>query len=252
MNLFHRGTRNKQIQKNKSDSEAKLRACAFDGVDALYEALSVMPQGLTGEQAEERQDEYGRNVITSGTNNSVLHRLREAVINPFNVVLLIIAVISLFTDVISSSRPDWLTVGIILALVLLSSGVAFFQSQRSNAAAESLSKMISNKADVWRDGKLTEIAMDEVVPGDIVKLSAGDMIPADVRFLTTKDTFIAQAALTGESNPVEKFSDIKNERGDALTDLQNIGFMGSNVVSGSATAIALATGNDTYFGAMAK
>jgi Mg2+-importing ATPase len=91
-----------------------------------------------------------------------------------------------------------------------------------------------------------------VVPGDIVRLSAGDMLPADVRFLTTKDTFIAQSALTGESNPVEKFSDIRNNPSDGLTDLCNIGFMGSNVVSGSASAVVLETGNHTYFGSMAK
>jgi Mg2+-importing ATPase len=105
---------------------------------------------------------------------------------------------------------------------------------------------------VWRDGELIEIALDEVVPGDIVRLSAGDMLPADVRFLTTKDTFVAQAALTGESNPVEKFSDANNQPADGLTDLQNLGFMGTNVISGSTTALVLATGNHTYFGSMAK
>ncbi|MDR0862104.1 MAG: magnesium-translocating P-type ATPase [Oscillospiraceae bacterium] len=252
MKLFRNDSESKQIRKNKNESEAKLRASAFDDLNALFATLEATPQGLTAEQVEERQDEYGKNIITSDDGNGVLHRLREAVINPFNVVLLIIAIISIFTDVVSSARPDWLTVSIILSLVLLSSVIAFVQSQRSNAAAESLSKMISNKADVRRDGQMTEISMDEVVPGDIVRLSAGDMIPADVRFLTTKDTFVAQAALTGESNPVEKFSDIKNNRDDALTDLQNIGFMGSNIVSGSATAVALSIGNETYFGAMAK
>lgn len=103
---------------------------------------------------------------------------------------------------------------------------------------------------------MVEISMEEIVPGDMVRLSAGDMLPADVRFLMTKDTFVAQAALTGESNPVEKFSNIPARAGqdkpDAFTDLQTIGFMGSNIVSGSAAAIVLATGNDTYFGSMAK
>ncbi|MDR0839774.1 MAG: magnesium-translocating P-type ATPase [Christensenellaceae bacterium] len=247
-----RNTQSKQIQKNKNESEALLRSYAFMESGALYEALSSSPQGLTAEMAEEMQDEHGKNIITAGNHNSVWHRLREAVINPFNVVLLLIAVITLFTDVISSSRPDYLTVSIILSLVILSSLVAFVQGQRSNAAAQRLSQMISNKADVWREGKLIEISMDAVVPGDLVKLSAGDMIPADVRFLSTKDTFVAQAALTGESNPVEKFSKPKNKPDDPLTDLQNIGFMGSNIVSGSATALVLTTGNDTYFGAMAK
>lgn len=241
-----------QIQKNRLDTEKRLRAYAFLEEEKLLSSLSASKDGLTGKEALERQEEFGANVITAGNKNTTLHRLREAVINPFNIILLIIAAVNYFTDVISSSRPDYLTVSIIIFLVLVSSMVAFVQSQRSNAAAEKLSEMISNKADVWRDGELTELPMDEVVPGDIVKLSAGHMLPADVCFLTTKDTFLAQAALTGESAPVEKFSHGDNQPDDALTDLQNIGFMGSNVVSGSATAVVLATGNNTYFGSMAQ
>lgn len=241
-----------QIQKNKQDTEEKLRTYAFLEEEQLLARLSASKMGLTSEAAGEKQEEFGENVITIGNKDTMLHRLREAVINPFNVILLIIAAVTYFTDVIASSKPDYLTVGIIVFLVLLSSLVAFVQNQRSNAAAEKLSEMISNKADVWRDGKLTEISMDEVVPGDMVKLSAGHMLPADVRFLATKDTFVAQAALTGESAPVEKFCDAENKTGDALTDLKNIGFMGSNVVSGSATALVLGTGNNTYFGSMAK
>lgn len=252
MKFPNRKTRGGQIQKYMRDTESKLRSYAFTATDELLASFSTSRTGLSSEEAESRQIEYGKNVITTGKQNTVLHRLREAVVNPFNVILLIIAVITYFTDVILSLKPDYLTFSIILSLVFISSAVAFVQSQRSNAAVEKLSKMISNKADVWRDGKLTEIPLDRVVPGDILRLSAGDMLPADVRFLTTKDTFIAQAALTGESNPVEKFSEAKNEQVDGLTDLRNIGFMGSNVVSGSATVLAIATGNDTYFGSMAK
>lgn len=252
VNFIKRKKPPRQIQKNKHDSEAKLRSCAFLVPEDLFTLLSASQSGLTNNEAENRQDEFGRNVITIGNKNTLPHRLREAVINPFNVILLLVAVVTYFTDVVASKKPDYLTVIIILSLVFLSSSVAFVQSQRSNAAAEKLSQMISNKADVWRDEKLADIPMDEVVPGDIVQLSAGDMIPADVRFLTTKDTFVAQAALTGESNPVEKFSSICSKKNDALTDLHNIGFMGSNIISGSATAIVLATGNNTYFGSMAK
>ncbi len=241
-----------QIQKNRNDTEKKLRAYAFLEKKNLLSSLSASITGLSNEEALERQNEFGANVITAGNKDTTLHRLREAVINPFNVILLVIAAVNYFTDVVASSRPDYLTVSIIIFLVIVSSLIAFVQSQRSSAAAEKLSEMISNKADVWRDGKLTEIPMDEVVPGDIVKLSAGHMLPADVRFLTTKDTFLAQAALTGESAPVEKFADGDNNPGDALTDLKNIGFMGSNVVSGSATAVVLETGNNTYFGSMAQ
>ncbi|WP_313577717.1 magnesium-translocating P-type ATPase [Lacrimispora sp.] len=241
-----------QIQKNRNDTEKKLRAYAFLEKKNLLSSLSASITGLTNEEALERQNEFGANVITAGNKDTTLHRLREAVINPFNLILLVIAAVNYFTDVIASSRPDYLTVSIIIFLVIVSSLIAFVQNQRSSAAAEKLSEMISNKADVWRDGKITEIPMDEVVPGDIVKLSAGHMLPADVRFLTTKDTFLAQAALTGESAPVEKFADGDNNPVDALTDLKNIGFMGSNVVSGSATAVVLETGNNTYFGSMAQ
>lgn len=243
---------NKKMKNNRFYKDEEIRAYAFLEEEKLLSRLSSKKGGLTQEEAEERLEEFGPNVITAGTRDTALHRLREAVINPFNVILLIIAAVTYFTDVISSSKPDYLTVGIIVCLVVLSSMVAFVQSQRSNAAAEKLSEMISNKADVWRDGVLREIPMNEVVPGDMVKLSAGHMIPADVRFLTTKDTFLAQAALTGESAPVEKFSNAEDNSADALTDLKNMGFMGSNVVSGSAAAVVLMTGNSTYFGSMAQ
>ena len=111
--------------------------------------------------------------------------------------------------------------------------------------------MISNRIDVIRNGIDVEIDIEEAVPGDIVKLASGDMIPGDVRFIRTKDLFIDQSQLTGESNPVEKFAG-KAASGSALTELSNIGFMGSNIVSGSAKAVVLSTGNETYFGSMAK
>ncbi len=241
-----------QVQEKQHHTEETLRSFAFLSETELLARLTSTPAGLTTEEAETRLDEFGKNQITAGNKITALHRLREAVINPFNIILFIIAGINYFTDVVIPAKADYLTVIVILAMVTLSSLVAFVQSRRSDAAAEKLSQMITNKTGIRRDGKLIEIPLDEVVPGDIVQLSAGDMIPADVRFLTTKDTFVAQAALTGESNPVEKFSNSQSKTGDALTDLQNIGFMGSNVVSGSAGAIVLTTGNETYFGSMAK
>ena len=251
--IFMRKNRiGKKTEKSKSDTESRLRAYAFQDEKALLKNLSTSESGLSEEEVENRLEESGPNIITTGNKNTLLHRLREAVVNPFNLILILIAVITFFTDVVASSRPDYLTVSIIFSLVLVSSLVAFVQSQRSNAAAEKLSKMISNKADVWRDGNRIAVPMDQVVPGDVVSLSAGDMLPADVRFLSTKDTFIAQAALTGESNPVEKFSDKPNHAEDELTGLNNIGFMGTNIVSGSATAVVLTTGNSTYLGSMAK
>lgn len=242
----------KQMKKAQQENQTNLRGFAALTVEQLLEQLQTSQRGLTSTQAEARQDEFGKNIISSSSKHPVLHRLREALINPFNIILLLIAVITFLTDVVYSAKPDYLTVAIIVSLVFLSSLVAFVQSRRSDAAAEKLSKMISNSADVWRDGTLTELPMEDVVPGDIVRLSAGDMLPADVRFLTTKDTFVAQATLTGESNPVEKFKHTRNDPSSALTDLQTLGFMGSNIVSGSATAVVLATGSATYLGSMTK
>lgn len=252
MNFMKRKNVHRKVQENKHTTENILRSHAFLPTEDLFASLSAAQDGLTNNEAEIRQNKFGKNIIIAGNKNTALGRLKEAVVNPFNIILLVIAMITYFTDVVMSELPDYLTFIIILLLVFLSSAVAFWQSQRSHNAVESLSKMVSNKADVWRDGTLVEIPMDEIVPGDIVRLSAGDMLPADVRFLSSKDTFIAQAALTGESHPVEKFSDIANESDGGLTDLRNIGFMGSNVVSGSATAVVLTTGNNTYFGTMAE
>ena len=240
------------ITQKKNESEAVLRRFAFCDENELFTLLGSAREGISAALAEEKLEDIGRNVISTGMESSVVGRLLESLINPFNIVLILMAAITFITDVVLSDKNDYATSLIIIALILLSSAISFFQGERSSLAASKLSKMISNKADVWRDGRLIEINMDEIVPGDIVKLSAGDMIPGDVRFLTTKDAFVAQAALTGESNPVEKYSRIRNDADDALTDLVNIGFMGSDIVSGSAAAIILTTGNDTYFGSMAK
>jgi Mg2+-importing ATPase len=236
----------------QKECEEKIRQFAFMEQWELYRRLGTSEEGVSTRQAREKLEEEGKNVITAGKKSTTLSRLIEAMINPFNAILIVIAIVQYITDRVSGEEPDWFAIGMILGIAVVAGVVAFVQSQKSNSAAEKLSKMIVNNADVVRDGKDIEILMENIVPGDIVKLSAGDMIPADVRFVATKDTFIAQAALTGESHPVEKFSDGKNRSDTDLTDLKNIGFMGTNIVSGSATAVVLATGNQTYFGTMAK
>ena len=232
--------------------EEKLREYAFLKEDKMFSDLDSCKDGITGEQACEKLDEFRENVIITGTEKGIVKRLVEAFINPFNIVLFFVAAVTFVTDVVVAEHNDYATALIIVLLILISSLISFFQSERSNSAAEKLSHMISNKADVLRDGQISEVEMREVVPGDIVRLSAGDMIPGDVRFLTAKDAFVAQAALTGESNPVEKFVEMSEDKSAPLTDLQNIGFMGTNIVSGSAMALILTTGNDTYLGSMAK
>ena len=237
---------------NKNDIEQNLRKYSTLSLDNLYNELKSTPDGLTNRQATQKIEDDGPNSVSTVNKNTTINRLLEAVINPFNIILMIIATITLFSDVVFTDTRDYLTFMIILSMIILSSTISFVQSEKSSKAAEKLSKMISNKADVKRNGEFKEIAMDRLVVGDVIKLAAGDMIPADVRFLSTIDMFIAQATLTGESNPVEKFSDIIGNEEESLTDLSNIGFMGSNVVSGAATAIIVATGNSTYLGSMAK
>lgn len=253
MNLIKTKSFFRPIERHRQNVEERIRLLSTVKVADLFSRLSSRETGLTPEEAAQKEKEYGKNIVTLAGKDTNLHRLKDAIINPFNLILMVVASVMYFTDVVAAPQdPDYSTVIIILALVFMSSLVAFIQSQRSNAAVEGLLQLISNKADVRRGGKLVEIPMEEVVPGDIVHLSAGDMLPADVRFLTTKDTFVAQAALTGESYPVEKFSRAEIKETDAVTDLPNIGFMGSNIVSGSAVGLVLATGNNTHFGSMAE
>ena len=248
--IFNKKTKN--IVQKKNECEAVLRRFAFMDDAEMFAALETSAQGISSENAEAKIEEFGYNEITTDKEKGIWGRALEALVNPFNLVLFLVAVITYITDVVLADTKDMTTSVIIISLIVISSAIAFFQGEKSNKAAEKLSESISNKADVWRDGKLIEISIDEVVPGDIVKLAAGDMLPGDVRFLSTKDAFIAQSALTGESAPVEKFSNIRNTEDDSLTDITNIAFMGTNILSGSATAIVLTTGNETYFGAMAK
>ena len=236
--------KNKQI-------EANLKRYSKMNTSNILKEFKTSSDGLSCVEIEEKQEEYGKNIIEIKNNNTILNRLKEALINPFNIVLLLVAIVTFFTDVIISEKKDYLTFILIVGTVFVSAMISFFQQANSDKAAQKLKKMISNKIDVIRDGMQESIDVEEIIPGDIVKLSSGDMLPGDVKFLETKDLFIDQASLTGESNPVEKFSELKDDELE-LTDLPNIGFMGTNVVSGSAIAVVIGTGNQTYFGSMAK
>ena len=218
--------------------------------NALFEKYQTDEEGLDPVQASDRLEEYGKNIIDFGNEKNLAVRIKDAVINPFNIVLLVVAVITFITDVIMADEPSFATFIMLVAVIIISATISFIQEEKSNNAAKKLQGLITNKLDVIRNGVETEIEIEEVVPGDIVKLASGDMIPGDVRFIETKDLFIDQSQLTGESNPVEKFT--TSEANAGVTDLANIGFMGSNIVSGSAKAIILTTGGNTYFGSMAK
>ena len=246
---------------NVRANEAAVRAAAMR--DRLYAAseytaeellglYNVPAGGLTDALAERSRDEYGANILTNGKKDSAAKRLAEAFISPFTLVLLALAVISVFTDIVfaSAGERSYATVGIISAMVIISGTLRYVQETRSCNVAEKLTGMLHTTACVERGGVKREIPIEEIAVGDIIHLSAGDMIPADLRILTAKDLFISQSALTGESEPVEKTACSGGAR-DTLTDTENLAFMGSNVVSGSATAVAVAVGNGTMLGNMA-
>lgn len=222
----------------------------------LLSALKTRERGLDIVDVEVLSEEYASNEITHEKPKPWFVQLFEAFVNPFTLVLLIIAAISFLTQVILAPPQDKspAAVIVILTLVLISGGLRFFQEFRSGKEAEGLKSMVKTTATVIRrENGREEINIADLLPGDIVVLSAGDMIPADIRILKAKDLFVSQSALTGEAEPVEKYSDAgKAAEGQNLFDLRNICFMGTNVISGSATAVVLATGDDTYFGNMAK
>ena len=237
-------------EKDYEKVENKIKENSKLNVDKLLKKYKTSLDGISVVEVEERMEEYGKNIIEIKDQNTVWHRIKEAFINPFNIVLMIVAIITFITDVVIATDKDYATFILIVSTVLISAIISYNEQTKSYTAARKLKKMITNKMDLIRDGNVVTVDIENVVPGDIVKLSSGDMIPGDVRFLETKDLFIDQASLTGESNPVEKFSELKEY--DSVTDISNIGFMGTNIVSGSSKALVLSTGNDTYFASMAK
>ena len=240
----------KKIKKSNNNVDKELRRYSKATLNKLFKEFHTSYEGISIVELEDRLEEYGKNSIEIESNNTIFHKIKDAIINPFNIVLIFVAIITFITDVIISTEKDYATFLLITSTIIISAIISLIQESKSDNAAKKLKKMISNKIDVIRDDVSSEVDVEEIVPGDIVKLSSGDMIPGDVRFLEVKDLFIDQASLTGESNPVEKFADYKEC--DDITDVSNIGFMGTNIVSGSATAIVLTTGNNTYFGSMAK
>ena len=232
----------------------------FAMTKSVVEVLDALETSITGvqeAQVEILRDTYGENKLTKATEVPLWKKIYESIINPFTVILLVIAVISLMTNVIlaKTGEEDPTTSIIIVVLVLISGGIRFVQELKSDKAASNLSSLIVNTATVIRDGVQQEIPIEELVVGDIIKLSAGDMLPADALLLETRDFFIQQSSLTGESESVEKkamWTPSQEETQKPVLESERFVFMGSNVVSGSALAVILVTGNDTMIGRIEK
>ena len=244
----------------RDEQNRRIQFAATHPIQETLGYLNTTLCGLEPGKVEENRSEYGSNKVTREKKKTLPQRLAGAFINPFTAILFCLALVSSFTDMIFPHFSlfgcvpkdfDCLTVVIILTMVFLSGTLRFVQESRSGNAAEKLLAMITTTCTVTRKGQeMAEIPLDEVVVGDIVHLSAGDMLPADVRILDAKDLFVSQASLTGESEPIEKIPMV-NETRDAITDYTNIAFMGSNVISGSASAVVVTVGDHTLFGSMA-
>jgi len=244
-----------------------LVAAANTDSAVLIDNLGTHTDGLSEAEVEVQRQQYGLNEVEHEQPLSRWVHLWHCYKNPFNLLLTLLAAVSLATDDIQAAV-------VIGTMVVLSTLLRFWQEAKSNKAADALKEMVSNTATVMRRdfsadaspmfGKFygaaqkirgaqrIELAIKQLVPGDLIVLSAGDMIPADCRVLSAKDLFVSQAAMTGESMPVEKFARQFDSQTSNPLELDNILFMGTNVVSGAATAVVLTTGNNTYFGALAQ
>ncbi|MFS9310202.1 magnesium-translocating P-type ATPase [Streptococcus parasanguinis] len=238
------------MQTNKE----RLIAALQEPLESTFATYKTSALGLVDDQVEENRDAYGENVITKGQEDSMIKKIYESIINPFTVILLVIALVSFITNVwlAKPGEQDPTTSIIIVTLVLISGGIRFIQELRSDKAASNLSRMIVNTATVLRDGSEQEIPIDEIVVGDVIKLSAGDMIPADVVLIDSRDFFVQQSGLTGESDAVEKVCLRKadSQNLDSLLESESLAFMGTNVISGRATALVLVVGDETMMGAI--
>jgi Mg2+-importing ATPase len=240
-----------------------LRSSAKDGNTLLIQYENTI-NGYDEDYVEEKRDEYGENTITKHDEESMLKRFVAAFINPFTIVLMVLAAVSVVTDVIlmPPGEADYTAVIIILTMVTISGFLRFIQELRSNNAAKNLTEMVRTTVCAARQyfnketnetlSEKKEIPMDEIVVGDVVYLAAGDMVPADVRIIQAKDLFVSQSALTGESEPVEKFSAPVTDTVNNPLELNNLAFMGTNVISGSATAVVITVGDDTILGTIAE
>ena len=222
-------------------ANGKLYTCSESD---LFTELDGSRDGLTTEVSADRLRAVGPNATAAGRRHTFLSDILGRCRNPLAIQLLIIALVSYVMGDLRSA----IVVG---AMVVLSVSLAYFQESRSTRAVEQLQKLVKTVVDVFRDGKQVEVPLEELVPGDVVVLAAGSLIPADIRILSAKDFFVTQSALTGESMPVEKSAELP-AAGKTPLESPNACFMGTNVLSGSARAVVLTTGAQTFFGALSQ
>lgn len=227
---------------------------ALSSVDDFIKDNNVdLKNGLRDEQVKVNIEKYGTNEIKGSKPKKWYNYFLESLFSPFNSILMGIILVLLYTDVYLSTEPSWANIIVIAVLIITSTLLEFFEEFRSNRAAEKLKELVATTVNVLRNGEEKQIPIKDVTVGDIVSLSAGSMIPADLRIIEAKDLYVGQSSLTGESDAVRKESYSKiNEKIENISDIDTICFMGTNVISGSAKGVAIKTGDDTYFGKIAN
>ena len=226
-----------------------------NSVSQFVETHQVNLEGITEEEVKKRQTSYGKNQIKQAKPKKWYHYLWESFRSPFNLILMGITIVLIYTDVILTSPPNYANIIVVITLMLVSTLLEFFEVFKSNKAAEKLKKLVAVKTTVLREGKEKKVFLDDITVGDIIILSAGDLIPADLRIIDEKDLYVVQSSLTGESEAVRKLatSELKSiEKIDDITDLDTICFMGTNVMSGTAKGVVIKIADDTYFGKVAE
>lgn len=224
---------------------------AYTDTETLYRDFHISEQGYTEKQVEESRTQYGSNILSGRASDTVLYRLRRAFVNPFAIILLILASISFVTDVLLASNfsRNMTTVIIILSMLLISGVVRFMQELRAKSVADHLTGMIASNILVRRNNKWVGLSSTELVVGDQVRLLAGDRVPADIRLTAADDLFVSQSVITGESAILEKNTDVlAQEKARSYGEYTNIAFMGSAVIGGTAEGVVLAVGKDTVYG----
>ena len=228
-----------------SEHEQKLvELCTLPAQEAL-QRLGVTENGLSDEQVETAREEYGSNILSHRKEAGIVMELLQRCRNPLVIQLLVICVVSLLMGDVRAAT-------VVGAMVLLSVVLAYVQEHRSSKAVEKLNAMVQTNSLVMRGGKEYDIPIAEIVPGEIVILQAGALVPADLRLISAKDFFVSQSSLTGESMPVEKHAEPTDVTGRGVIELQNACFQGSNVVSGTARGLVVNTGSKTHFGSIAE
>ena len=221
-------------------------------VEEFLKEYNYKKRGLNSNEVKNNFTKYGKNIIKQKKPKQWYNYLFESMFSTFNLILLGIVIVLIYTDVILSNPPNYANIIVILVLITASTLLEFFEVYRSNKAAEKLKNLVSVKTTVIRNGKITKVPSSNITIGDVVVLSAGDLIPADLRIIEAKDLYVVQSSLTGESDSVKKVAESEQKgKIEDITDLDTICFMGTNVMSGSAKGIVINVGDKTYFGEIA-